>query len=222
MKGIFLSFVIAVVFSTKSFANCLPVVEAKIEAKQERLLFAKKKQKKAVIVTGATVGGVNAVFWGTMFKLIADGATIPISMLVGAGYGVVTGGAAVAVVGVPMIAYNQIIKAQIRRMKKTQTLLSAAYDRDVESRLLKKMYSKVKRKLPDLTMDELIDKINYASEQMTFCPNEGRKIYSFNKIKRYLRKNDNVPLSSPDENNESIVVESVLGHDLDLEVDYLH
>ncbi len=51
------------------------------------------------------------------------------------------------------------------------------------------MHRKVTRKLPYLTKDELMDEINIASASMDLCP-AGSKVFSFSKIKRYLKRQD--------------------------------
>lgn len=173
--------------SINSYANCLPIIEEKIIVKEERLLFTKIKQKKVAVITGASVGGANAVFWGVMFKLIADGATIPASILVGGGFGVVTGATAVAAVGIPMLAYNQIIKAQIRRLKRSHGVIEAAESLDYEDENLKKLYRKVRRRVDNITIEDMVEKMRTANAELIFCPNDGKKILSFNKIKNYLR-----------------------------------
>ncbi len=123
MKKTGLSLMLLFLFSFNSFADCIEAADLQIKAKEEKLIRIKKKQRSVRVKTGVTVGALNGVFWGVMFKLIADGATIPAAMLVGTGYGILGGGAAVAVVAVPMIIYNQVIKAQIRSLKKTKRLL---------------------------------------------------------------------------------------------------
>lgn len=80
---------------------------------------------------------------------------------VGGDFGVMTGGAAVA-----------------------------AENLDYDNKLLKKLYRKVCRRVDELYMEEMIDKIRIANQESTFCPNDGAKIYSFNKIKRHLRGED--------------------------------
>lgn len=189
MRKLILSISLLIAFSANSFANCIDTADAEIKAKEEKLIRIKKTQSGIRLKTGVTVGILNGAFWGTMFGLIADGATVSASILVGTGYGIAGAGAAVAVVSVPMIVYNQVLKAQIRSVKKTKRLLLAAQESNTEDRILKKMYRKVRRKLPGLTMEELMDEINLASDSRDICPEEG-KVYTFSKIKRFLKRQD--------------------------------
>jgi len=174
-----------VFFSRASQANCLPLIESKIIEKQDKLIKVKTKEKQ--IIKGVAIGTFvpMTLFWGTMAKLIIDGGTIATAVLVGTGYGVVIAGGAVAAVSVPMVTYNQILKARIRGLEKIKTLLADARESKLESHLLKKMLKKIKRQKPEMTMDDLIYSINEANEQEIFCQ-ENEKIYGFNQVKKYL------------------------------------
>jgi hypothetical protein len=186
MKNIITLLCLFLILTTHTFANCLPLIQNKIEQKETKLLKAKLKEKKILKRTFVGVGVPSAVFWGVMFKLIADGATIPAALLVGGSFGVTVGAGAVAVVAVPMITYNQIIKSQIKSFKKTHSLILDASLNNYDSKQLKKLLKKLNRKSPTFTMEELVSEINHHNIQQTFCPEQGEKIFSFSKIKKLL------------------------------------
>lgn len=176
-------------------ADCLPVIEEKIVEKEENLLFAKQTQKKVVKGTFYGVGATSGLLWGTLFHLIADGTTLPISILVGAGHGAVFGAAAVAVVGIPMLAYNQYIKYQIRGMEKVARLIDQANRFDYEAPELSSFYQDIKADT-NAGIGEVASWIVEGSESRDFCPENG-KVLGLNDIKNHLlgRTNDKTAAS---------------------------
>jgi hypothetical protein len=173
-------------FTQSIFANCLPNIENKIEQTKEHLLFSKKKEKKIVKVTAISVGGVGTAFWGTMFVLITDGATIPAAALVGTGFGAIMAGGAVATIAIPMITYNQIIKGHIRSLNKTKKLLEASETLDYQNKLIQKLFRKVRRSRSSLTVEAMVDQINDANSKAIFCESD-KKISNLRMIKNYLK-----------------------------------
>lgn len=170
-------------------ANCQDIYEQAITNKHEKLLLSRIKQKKALIRTGAGVGVPTAVFFGIMFKLITDGATIPAAILTGTMFGTVAGGVAVGAVAIPMITYNQIIKAEIRGLKHARELLNEAQAQDVDGKQLNRMLKKLRKKDSELEINSLIEAVNEANKQNVFCPEGERPDYLY-QIRKYLRPAD--------------------------------
>lgn len=181
-------FLVNIAGASLAQANCLPVVEEKIGQKQQKLLFVKNSQKKVLKGTFYGVGALSGAFWGTMFHLIVDGTTLPISIFAGAAHGLVFGAAAVAVVGIPMLAYNQYIKYQIRGMQEVQALLEQAYRADYEAPLLQEFHEEVFGQT-GAHIATVSDWLVEGSEARAFCP-EGGTIYGLEDIRNHILGRD--------------------------------
>jgi len=176
-----------IVFASNLYANCLPKIQEDIKLKEQKLLFSKLKQKKAIKVTALSTFIPASIFWGVMGKLLIDGGTILSSVAVGATFGTVVTGGVVGVVAIPMITYNQILKGKIRGLKKSFEVIQASEDYDYSNPQLRRLYKKVLRKHKSLTVEELVSIINTENVMTTFCP-ENQISFTFNKLKRYLNK----------------------------------
>ena len=192
MKKHLISFLvlISLIVPTIAMADCQSAYEEAITKKHDHLLFSKHRQKKVLIGTGVGVGVPAGVFFGIMFGLITDGATIPIAILTGAMFGTVAGGVAVGAVAIPMITYNQIIKAEIRGLKHARDLLNEAQAHDVDGKQINKMFKKLRKYNFEMDINALIDEVNEANTQNVFCPEGERPDYLF-QIRKYLKPGSN-------------------------------
>jgi len=191
MKKLFFAILISSSFLTLSFpgarANCLPHYENSIKRLEQKLLLKKKKQKKAELIVFSSVGGLNAAFWGTMFYLVADGSSVLVAVGQGLLFGSLIGGAAVGAVAVPIITYNQIVKANIRNLKWTEKVLRAVEEGNYhQSSPFQSVYRKLVKHDPDLTKEALAQKIQLANDQDQFCVEE--KLFRKKQLIRFLKK----------------------------------
>ncbi len=182
--------VLTLIVPSIAMADCQSAYEEAIVKKQKHLLFAKHREKKILIGTAAGVGIPTAVFFGIMFQVIVDGSTIPIAILEGVLFGSVFGGSAVGAIAIPMITYNQIIKAEIRGLKHARDLLNEAQAQDHNGKQLKKTFKKLKKYNWEMDMGALIDEINDANSKNVFCPEGARPDYLY-QIRKFLRPRPN-------------------------------
>jgi hypothetical protein len=170
--------------SIKANASCIETIENRIHAKQEKLTRAKTREKKILKITAISTFTPTALVMGTMAKLIIDGGTIGTAIIVGSTFGAFVGAGAVATVAVPMVTYNQILKAEIRGMNKTLNILRASASQDLENPALHKLIGRLQKKRPEWMASEILDALNLASQEHALCHPDSkipgpRKIESF-------------------------------------------
>ena len=192
MKNQLISFLVflSLVVPNIAMADCQSAYEEAITKKQDQLLFAKLRQKRVLIRTGVGVGVPTGIFFGIMFQLITDGSIIPVSILQGALFGTVAGGVAVGAVAIPMITYNQIIKGEIRGLKKARDLLNEAQAHNDDGKQINRMFKKLRRHNSEMDINALIDQVNEANSRDIFCPEGSRPDYLY-QIRKYLKPNSN-------------------------------
>jgi uncharacterized membrane protein required for colicin V production len=169
----------------ESRASCIESIENRIHAKQEKLVHARTREKKILKITAVSTFTPTALVMGTMAKLIIDGGTIGTAIIVGSSFGAFVGAGAVAAVAVPMVTYNQILKAEIRGMSRTLELLKASSSQDLENPLLTRLIRRLQKKRPDWTASKILDALNLANQENALCHPES-KIPGLRKIETYL------------------------------------
>ena len=173
--------------STEVKASCIEAIESRIHAKQEKLAHARTREKKILKITAISTFTPTALVMGTMAKLIIDGGTIGTAIIVGSTFGAFVGAGAVAAVAVPMVTYNQILKAEIRGMNKTLNILRASASQDLENPALHKLIRRLQKKRPEWTTTEVLDALNLASQEQALCHPDS-KIPGPRRIESYLLK----------------------------------
>jgi hypothetical protein len=174
-------------FPIESRASCIESIEDRIHAKQEKLIRAKTREKKILKITAVSTFTPTALVMGTLAKLIIDGGTIGTAIIVGSSFGAFVGAGAVAAVAVPIVTYNQILKAEIRGMNRTLELLKASASHDLENPVLGRMIRRLKKKQSDLTTSQILDTLNLGNRELLFCKPDS-KIPGLKRIERLLLK----------------------------------
>ncbi len=125
-----------------------------------------------------------------MWGLITDGSTIALSIMQVGVFGGIFGGAAAGAVAIPMITYNQIIKAEIRGLEHARDLLNESAAMNVEGKQIKKMFKKLRWYNLEMAIEPLMEEINDANSKNQFCPEGERPDYLF-QIRKFLKPRSN-------------------------------
>jgi hypothetical protein len=188
------------VLNTSIYAACNGQYASEIEKQVQKIEKTKKIAKYTGIGTGAGVGVPVGVFMGIMFKIVADGATVLISVGQGFLFGGVAGGLVASAVLLPFFTYLGIAKGRSVSLTKSYELILEAEQFKFDGPRINKVFKRIRKKHKHLTIEALAERIRFENENDTFCngvvsthkaifktKKKKARLPSFSKIRRYLR-----------------------------------
>jgi len=174
---------IAIVLATFMFVNTA-LADCSFEYEKEIARYVEKverTQRAGRISTVATFSAMS-VFWGTMGVILVG----PAGVLIGLQFGLMGG----APVGGTFWGVKKLKQKKLNSIMAAYSSVQAAQELDGhDSTSLSKMYNKLKKKIDNLTYEELKGEINYLNDTKQLCDGTYKKRpLTFNQLKRVLNK----------------------------------